>query len=219
MGADPISLAKWSQREISSLLGSIARYTRFVFFSKFFLLIIGIVLLGLVVALPMFNADNDNLRLVMVPAKKMTDTIQPKMSNPRFQGVDNGNQPYTITADSAVQLEGKKVQLANLMADIMLKNKDWVEISADEGILDLPNKKLSLKGKVHLQQDKGYEFNTEIANIDLAKKLATGDQPITGQGSMGILRAKGFELRSDSSHILFTGPVALTLYPKGKSHK
>lgn len=204
---------------MQSLLGSIARYTRFVFFSKFFLAVLGVGLLAAIIALPMFHANDDNLRLVMVSSKKIIDTVQPKMANPRFQGVDGQNQPYTITADSAEQIGDRKVRLANLVADIMLKNGDWVQISANEGELDLANKKLELKGKVHLQQDKGHEFSTEVASIDLGSKRAYGNLPITGQGNIGVLRAKGFELDNDSAHIHFTGPVAMTLYPKGKTRK
>lgn len=214
--ADPISLARWSQREAQALLGSIARYTRFVSFSKFFFLVVGAGLLGLVVILPMTDADDESVRIVFANTQKTDQPIQPKMDKPRFQGVDAQNQPYTVTADAAEQLEGNRVRLTNIEGDIMLKNSDWVSLRADRGLLDLMQKNLSLEGKVQLYQAQGYEFTTEAAQINIDGKSVQGERDIVGHGPIGIIRAKGFEITHNSAHILFKGPVRMTLYPGGR---
>ena len=173
-------------------------------------------MLGLVVVLPLIDADDESVRIVFSANQKKVEEIkQPKMENPRFQGVDAQNQPYTVTAISAIQLDGKRVAMKKMQADIMLKNNQWITISADEGVLDLTNKKLDLKGQVHLQQDEGYEFLSDAAEVDLNTKTARGHLPVEGQGPMGNLNAKGFEILENTTHIRFGGPVRMTLYPEG----
>ena len=47
---------------------------------------------------------------------------------------------------------------------------------------------MELDGGVNIFSDEGYEFRTERAEIDIDANTAWGDQPIEGQGPLGILK-------------------------------
>lgn len=138
------------------------------------------------------------------------------VTNARYMGADDKNQPYTLTAELAAQDDDNPdiIQLTNPKADILLNGGTWLALTADKGTLLRASEQLSLEGAVSIFSDVGYEFRTESAEIDLAKSLAHGDAPIEGQGPFGILNANSFRLDSKGHVIYFEGQVRMTLYPK-----
>lgn len=211
MAPTPISLAKWSQREVQSLFGSIARYTRFVFFGKFFLVVIAVSLVAVVFAIPFINKDRGGTRLVFENIEH-GEAAPPKMMNPRFQGTDQKGQPYNVTADYALQQSKDSVALEKLNADIYMNDKSWLSLSADKGVINLATRKLQLNGNVHAFYDKGYEFFTDAMDIDISKKQATTNTGVVGQGTLGSIKAKGLQVNDNGQHFLFPGPVHVIIY-------
>lgn len=210
----PISLAKWSQREVQSLMGSLAHYTRFVLFSKFFLVFLGALLMGLVVILPLFHTDNG--ARVVFSNIEYGEAAPPRMVKPKFQGTDDSGQPYNVTADYAVQKDTKTILLEHMNADIFMKDGKWLALSSNNGALAMDGKSLHLEGNVSLFYDQGFEMHTEAADVDIGKKSAQGTVPVAVQGPMGILRGMGFTVPAGTKRIIFTGPVHMTLYPRGR---
>jgi lipopolysaccharide export system protein LptC len=75
---------------------------------------------------------------------------------------------------------------------------------------------LDLYGDVELYQDRGNEFHTDSASIDIATGTAKSDQPVTGQGPFGHVTAEGFTMLDRGAVIQFTGKTNLTLLPRPK---
>lgn len=208
-------LSKWRPREIEGLLFSMARYTRFVLFSKFFLVVFAGGLILLLVAIPLINSGDQGMRIVFSSAKN-GEVLTPQMIKPRYQGTDSRNQPFTITADLATQLPDGRVEMTALNADVMMQSGAWMALSANRGFYRMDQKTLAMSGEVRLFYDQGYEFRSEEAMIDMERKTAQGDKPVTGQGPMGVLKAGGFRVHDGGARMEFTKPVHLTLYPKAK---
>jgi len=61
--------------------------------------------------------------------------------------------------------------------------------------------------------DRGDEFHTDSARIDLAHSSAESDDPVTGQGPFGRVTAAGFRVRDRGATIIFTGHSNLELAP------
>ncbi len=193
------------------LLSSLGRYTKFVFVSKYSLLVLSCLAILTIIIIPVVNADKEGLRLAFQNVREKAESL-PVMENPKFQGVDDENQPYTITASSAVQQDQETVELANLQADIFMEDNSWVNVSAKRGILKTEQKSLRLLGDVYLFQDEGYQFTTELAYIDMEAHKVLGDQPVSGQGPMGTIDANGFIIEQKEQSITFIGNVKMVIF-------
>ena len=99
---------------------------------------------------------------------------------------------------------------------IFLDPMTWLAISADSGLFDRKAETLALKGSVNLFHDIGYELRTASAHVDLAGGMATGLDPVSGQGPFGSLNSAGFQIFDRGRRVIFTGKSKLVLYPASK---
>lgn len=194
-------------------------YSRFVSMMKFLLPTAAAVVILLVVLWPHLATDDLRFRLGFA-AVKLGISDEPSMVNPRYVGADKENQPYSVTADLARKLSGglsvkgvETLELEMPKADLMMKDGTWIVLTAENGVFARARQTLDLKGAVNLYHDSGYEFRTDVAEIDLTTGSASGTAPIEGQGPFGHLQAEGFSLVDRGKTIYFTGKSKLTLYP------
>ena len=131
---------------------------------------------------------------------------------PRYQGVDEQNRPYTVTADAAVQSGSAEVVLLQApRADLLLSDGGWVYLEAREGRYDKPRNRLDLAGRVTIHHDDGTQFVTERAALDVNAGNAEGDDPVAAQGPFGTLTAQGFRLVDRGQVVIFTGNSRVVL--------
>ena len=190
-------------------------YSRFVGLMKLILPLAAAALVIMVVAWPqfgdepkLFRLDADNLRL--------GDSHNQKLINARYMGTNSSNQPYTITAQSAIQRPGdaETLDLEQPKADITANDGAWLALVASVGAYNKKTRVLELGGGVNVFRDDGYEFRTEKATVNLAEGVAHGARPVEGQGPFGTLQASGFRMVQKSERILFTGKARMVLYPQ-----
>lgn len=136
-----------------------------------------------------------------------------RMDRPHFAGSDRKQQPYTLTADYAVQKtrEQKVFDLVQPKADLLDRKERWIAVTADTGKYDQQLHMLDLAGHVTLFQDKGYILTTERARIDFDASAAYGDRPVRGQGPDGEIEAEGFHASEKGDRLVFTGRSRLIL--------
>ncbi len=202
---------------MDNLFDTITRYTRFVLFTKGTLVFLVVLIVGMLIIIPVTNRDQGGIRIAFSNIEHGSDVLTPKMVNPQFRGFDEQDQPFTVTADYAQQKDENTIVLSNVNADITLKSGKWVSLKSNEGLLDLKSKLISATGKVYVFYDDGYEFSTEFLKVDMGKKILTSDYPVSGQGPMGAIEAKGLEATHADKSIRFKGPVRLTIFPGGNS--
>lgn len=200
---------RFAPRNVEVLLSSMARYTRFVLFSKMLLTFLAFIMIAIIIALPIISSDSEGLRIAFDASEGTAAESMPMMKNPRYQGVDDKNQPYTITADAAIQNDEQTVILNALKADMFLSDDSWLMLSANDGTLNTEIKTLLLSGDVQLYHDKGYEFHAPEAHIDLRKNLAYGNKNIKGYGPMGTISANNFRIENNGKRLLFNNNVSL----------
>ncbi|WP_233256124.1 LPS export ABC transporter periplasmic protein LptC [Falsiroseomonas bella] len=149
-----------------------------------------------------------------VAFKRVTEVRPDALSvvQPRFQGLDEQNRPYTVTADTAVQAGSEEVvQLRAPRADLLLTDGGWLYMEAREGRYDRPRNHLDLAGRVTIHHDDGTQFVTDRAAIDVTGGNAAGDSPVAAQGPFGTLTAEGFRLRDRGQVVVFTGKARAVL--------
>jgi lipopolysaccharide export system protein LptC len=192
------------------------RHTRFVQRTKWTLPAIAAALLLLVAVWPEFGSVFQRMRLA--GHIDLSDARKLRMVNPRYTGTDRQGRPYYLTAAAATQVPHSDdlVTLDAPKADLTTASGNWVEISGDAGAYQTQPQLLDLFGNVVLYQDRGNEFHTDSARIDVLHGTAQGKDAITGQGPFGHVTAQGFTIYNHGDIIVFSGKTDLTLAPHPK---
>ena len=191
--------------------GQMARRRFFVRWSKRLLPALALALLGLVVFWPEIEGNEDRSRvsfrrMVMPRAEGL------RVVNPRYQGVDELNRPFTVTARTGQQPGSAQVlDLDEPRADILLSDGAWVYLQAHGGRFDRANDHLDLKGDVTIYHDSGVMMLTETAAVETEAGTASGDDPVAAQGSFGTITSEGFRILDRGAVIVFTGQAHAVL--------
>ncbi len=185
--------------------GQMARRRFFVRWSKRLLPALALALLGLVVFWPEIEGNEDRSRvsfrrMVMPRAEGL------RVVNPRYQGIDDLNRPFTVTARAGQQPGAEQVlDLDEPRADILLSDGAWVYLQAHGGRFDRAANHLDLKGEVTIYHDSGLMMVTETAAVETEAGIASGDDPVAAQGSFGTITSDGFRIRERGAVVVFTG--------------
>lgn len=189
-----------------------AARTNLVSTLRFVLPGVAALLIGAVVAWPHLQSTLGRLPLGFLTITR-DEIDQQRMVNPRYIGVDDRNQPFTITASSATRADTKSnlVELDKPKADMALKDGHWVALTATTGTFSQDAQLIQLVDNVSLFHDMGYEFHTRSAYVDVKAGTAYGQEPIEGQGPLGTLKAQGFRIFDKGERVIFTGRAHLVV--------
>lgn len=191
-------------------------YTRFVTVMKVTLPLLAA---GLVVLLAVWSQLNlQETRFTLGVTEMVPDQIESlNMVNARFDGIDEKNRPYSVTAELVTQAgeSDDTIELTQPKADLTLESGAWIALTAASGEYKRKAELLDLAGAVSLFHDRGFEMRTESAQVDLAQGVASGNQPVVGQGPAGELEAEGFRVSDDGNRIQFAGRARLLILPEG----
>ena len=191
--------------------GALARRRLLVSIAKRLLPLTAVGLLAAVALWPEFDSAADRGRV----AFKRVVQARPdalRIVEPHYQGIDEQNRPYTVTATLATQAGNEDlVNLQAPRADLLMGDGAWVYIEARDGRYNRPRNHLDLAGRVTVHHDDGTQFVTESAAVDLAAGAAAGDDAVAAQGPFGNLTAEGFRLMERGQVVIFTGRARAVL--------
>jgi len=129
-----------------------------------------------------------------------------RVLGPRYQGVDELNRPFTVTAREAQQQGSTEViDLQLPRADITMTDGSWIYVESREGRYDKPANHLDLHGDVTIFHDNGMMLLTQQAAVEIGAGTASGNTPVAAQGGFGTLNAEGFRLLNRGAVVIFTG--------------
>lgn len=192
-------------------------YSAFVARAKQILPLIAFGLLVLIAIWPRLDIRLDRLSVIPKLDPRLAHDL--RMLNARYSGVDRENRPFVLTADAAEQFSNDVNDLIGLegpKADMTTQNGGWFETSAYTGTYQPQSRTLDMFGNVALFSDRGDEFHTDSARVDLAHSTAQGNEHVTGQGPFGHIEAAGFRVLDRGATIIFTGHAVLLLEPNSK---
>ena len=196
--------ANWAVTEVDHLFSRFARYTRFVLYSKWFLLVIALGLVTTLIALPLVSHDRSGIRVSFVDnGSNGPKAASPVMNNPEFHGIDDKGEQYRVNGIRATQITPTLVGLEQVEAQLVSKDGSWRSLTAARGEYHQDTKFLVLTGNVTVINDQGYSFNSERAEVDTKTNHIVGNQPITGVGPAGNLLASSFEMIDNGAHMIF----------------
>jgi len=171
-----------------------------------------VVLLAAIALWPEFDRSEDRGRLSF---RRLTGGVPDAMRvvNPRYDGMDDLQRPYTVTASIAAQqgADPNIVALTAPRADMTLAGGEWIMLESDDGRFVRNTNILDLWGRVTLFHDNGTTMLTERAHIELNAGSAEGDAPVAAQGPFGTLVSEGFRLTERGAVVVFTGRARTVL--------
>lgn len=197
---------------------SVAIYTRFVQLAKLLLGLLIVTLVALMFLYPVIQKNSD-VRVAFTSIEKTVKPPPTQMVKPNFHGFDANNQPYNISAATALQVDENHIEFDKLNCDMTMNTGVWLSVQSDKGSMQVREKMLSLNGSVEMFDDAGYELRTEHMVVDIGKKIATTEDPVSGQGPLGTLKSKGAVFYGNTKNAVFNGPVFVTVHLPPKEKK
>ena len=172
----------------------------------------GLLLLAALVAAPELRSGPDANRVAYHINSTTAALPASKLFGAKYHGTDQQGQPYTVTADSAVELGPDNVTLAAPMGDITLKSGAWLMLKSASGVYRPQSGTLELTGGVTLYRNDGTILTTPDMAVDMRGGNASTNAPTQVQGPFGTLAAQnGFVLADRGASVTFKGPATLVL--------
>jgi lipopolysaccharide export system protein LptC len=189
--------------------GFIERRQRRVQALKYLLPLLSAALLALLLFWPQIEGRDSRISFRRGPSI-VPEALQ--VVEPRFQGTDELQRPFTVTASTARQAGPEEpLALERPRADILLRDGGWVLVEAQGGRYERNRQALELSGDVRVWHDGGTLFRTERATVQLDQGEARGDRATEAQGPFGLIQSQGFELRERGAVMVFTGQARAVL--------
>ncbi len=188
-----------------------SRYSRFVVLMRWAMPAAAVLMLLLLLVWPNANGDVREL-------PKATSVGQREMTNLRYTGLNAKGEPMVVTASRAIQMGDMNapIDLQAVKGELTRSGGGWARLESNSGQYDQKANRVLLTGQVHITDDAGYDIVTETAEIDLnSPAQAWGQQPVTGKGPQGNIRANGFRITDEGKTVVFTGRSRLVL-PQGR---
>lgn len=141
----------------------------------------------------------------------MIDASGGEMRLPRYRGFDDQNQPYMVSAQSAVQIDQNRYKLRAPRGDVTTRSGAWLQVQSRRGVYAQHENQLDLSQDVMLYKQDGTIMNTASATIDMKQGVATSSVYTHAEGPFGTLDAEGFTLVDKGGIVQFHGPAKLVL--------
>ncbi len=191
------------------------RYSKFVKSLRYVLPLLAVVMTVIVV-----TWDEAGRRVAPLKKEELlpaSQNIQNELLKPVFNSIDDKKQPYTVTADRAVQNRANPdiVELEKPVATITMNSGEKIDANAVSGLYEQNSQKLNLEGDVHLIHSNGYTLSTEELRVDMAAQKTYSGRDVFIEGPAGTLDATGLEGDAATGAIIFTGPAKVVLYSDG----
>ncbi len=189
-------------------------YTRMVRTLRLILPVLALLIVGVVFAWPKMDEIKPALTQETAPQKK---TGSNELIKPKYQGLDNSGQPYTVTADRAVQSTGDPdaVLLDQPRGQTKLTDGDIIYVQAVNGTYRQKAQRLTLENDVRLRNAQGYHMEGQRVTVDMDAHKAWTDLPVRGAGPSGTIEATGLQADTTTGILVFTGPATLVLTHAG----
>jgi len=199
------------EREVGEFENA-ARHSRRVGLFKALLPLIGVVIIALILA-----------ALVSRPRLPANITIGSTgiedgklvMRNPKLNGFDPQNRPYTVEAIRALQSveDPTQVELEQIQAKLPMQEGVWANITAGNGSFDVDEKKLELGGGIDIVTTNGMKMKLSDAYLDLKAGTMSTNRKITFSSKNANITSQSLEIFDNGDRIIFDTNVRLIIQP------
>ena len=135
---------------------------------------------------------------------------------PKLSGFRGDGQPYTLTADHAIQdvKQPGRVELHNLTGDIGMSAGETTHISADTGVYDTVGEHMNLADNIRIGNSR-FDIKLRSAEIDFKSGVYKSADPVEIHAGPGTtIRADRAEAHNNGQELTFDGGVRTTIVPQ-----
>lgn len=206
---------EWQRRQKRKM----RHHSRLVISLKVLFPSLAALMVGLVIVWPQMKAQQDEaVSLLATETEQMNVPDDQVMVNPRFFTVDEKNEPFNLTAESAFELPGEKrrVRLEAVKADILKHNDRWIALDAATGVYSQADDTMELLKQVNLYTQTGEEMETTQALINMKNRDITGKKDVLLRSSRGWAKAQGFSVTRNGTVFRLKGKTRVVIYPESE---
>jgi lipopolysaccharide export system protein LptC len=137
------------------------------------------------------------------------------MQQPRLAGYTQDRRPYVVTATAAAQdiTKPDTVQLQDLRATIEFKDSGQFELTADSGLFESKEDRLTLKNNVRVNSA-NYQAKLIEVVINVRTNEMVSEKPVEVTMRQGTINANRLEVTKSGEAIRFGGGVTMVLVPE-----
>jgi len=167
------------------------RYSRLVTWFKIMLPLTGILL---VAAIFLSGRDRGSITDLLSPQELARLSAGLRLENPRFSGVLESGENYTLRAKLALPdgANPKRIRFRQPTGEIALDDGRVLTARSNKGIMNRRTEILILTGNVVLNTSDGYRFTSKKLTLDLGEHQARSDSAVAGEGPAGEIQAGSF---------------------------
>jgi lipopolysaccharide export system protein LptC len=135
------------------------------------------------------------------------------MEQPKLSGFTRDARAYKLTADSAAQdlTKPDMIELSQIHAQVEMKDKSTVHLSALAGTYDSKHEMLTLNRDIRLDSTNGYTGFLSEATVDVKKGDVLSEQPVRLNMLQGTLEANRLQIIESGDLVLFDRGVNMTV--------
>ena len=153
-------------------------------------------------------------------ASNFTSTLKPAdvpslpsdqvtVTDSTITGLDKQQQPYSISARTAVQDKEKPnfINLNEVQGATNRSNGEAITFQSQKGLYNSDVKTLDLDTDVVIKSEGRFTARMDKAHVIVAEKRLTSNVPVAVELSTGTINANGVEITNDGNNILFLNGV------------
>jgi lipopolysaccharide export system protein LptC len=135
-----------------------------------------------------------------------------KVQTAQYRGQDNSGRPFTISAQSAVQVSTHDplVRIAGVRGDIVLTDGP-AGLTADKGLYNLEKEQVSVVGPVIVSAPDNYRLLTNDVVIDLNSKKLQSQRSVQGTMPLGTFEAGQLQADLEQRTVTLDGRARLQI--------
>ena len=167
-------------------------YSRFVRYAKLGLPVIAASIVLLLVIWPEFRTDTPRFEIRTGDASFTVEGVN-RATNTRFTGVDNKNRPYSVIADTVVQMDdqAERFEFVNPRATISLAEEGQTSLAASPGLVSAHSTIARTGGWSAHETGKRLRISHRESPVQPEVGEAQIETPVTGDGEFGKIDALG----------------------------
>ncbi len=134
---------------------------------------------------------------------------QVTITSSTITGLDKEQQPYSISAKTAVQDKDRPnlITLDAVQGATSRPNGEAITFQSDKGLYDSDGKTLDLEKDVVITSQDRFTARMDKAHVIVGEKRLTSRTPVLVELNSGTINANGVEITNDGNNILFLNGV------------
>jgi len=139
-----------------------------------------------------------------------------KIQSAQYRGEDGKGQPFTLSAQSAVQKSSAEpvVQIGGLAAVLHLADGP-AQFKANTGRYDMDSQQVAVDGPIDFRGPNGYDLKTHDATVDLKQRTLASGGAVTGTVPQGNFSADRLHADLEQRTVRLDGHAHLRIVPRG----